>query len=225
VPRQRIVTPRRRFLLSSEHLALSLSSTPSSLCFSAFIMESLEIPLDEIVSDPFLCSIFRSFLEKNFMSVSFDCWLDILRFEEAKEDSKRWEIYDEIFRKYLVEGCPSPMSFSSRVSRSLSRYKESHAHFSSEESSEEPSLPRDLFKRAKDELWVILQWTSIPAFVKSTVFQDILDGKSGDAQSRLKCESFFGQKISGPLQRSELVEILHSASRESKATKTRRSKG
>jgi hypothetical protein len=186
----------------------------------------LDLGLDEIVSDPLLCGVFQSFLEKNYMSVSFELWLDILRYEEA-EAPKRREVYNQIFEKYFKIGCPCPMSFSSKISKNITQYNQSNYLSFAYGPSDEPPLPYDLFKKAKDELWVILQWTSIPSFLKSDAYQDIRNGvndSSKNAFSRMKCEYFFGQSIAGPLQRCELVDVIQSASHASKKKQQRRLK-
>jgi len=164
--------------------------------------------LYEIISDDQLRISFLTYLESNYMSVSFELWLDIMKYEvDCRTNEERRILYVQVYKKFFEKGCPSPMSLPMTITKSITQYYQPHYT----EPNAPEQLPLQLFEKSKEELWMILVWTCIPSFALSEVYQDIRNGvvdSTKTLQSRKKCEAFFGQEIVGPLQRAEIVSIL-----------------
>ena len=214
---------QKPFLLQIYNYSLYIKTNPYFLlfahfffCFSvhipiAFSLVSVSYPttrmknklqLDDVIGDERLSSAFLTFLKASYMSVSYELWLEIVKYEtECKNDSQRRDVYRGVMKRFFEKGCPDPMSLPKLITHSITKYYV-------DIDDESKKLPKGLFNQSKEELWMLLCWTCLPAFQLSETYKDFETGKIDSVktgQSRVKAERFFGQTITGPLERTELV--------------------
>ena len=168
-----------------------------------FLMTPQKLSLEETLEDDSLCSAFLAFLKERMMSVCFELWLEIRRFENATLEEDRRKVYKAIYLRFFEKGCPDPMILPKPIHVSIIKY------YPKLEKMKE-KLPFTLFAKAKEELWGLMMWTCLPAFQLSEVYNNFETGKMDSTKtkfSREKAQKFFGHTLVGPLTRSELVKV------------------
>src|SRR5258708_6774759 len=129
-----------------------------------------KMDLDDIIADQQLSMSFHTYLDANYMAVSYELWLDIINFETAASEQRR-EKFNAIYKKFFEKGCPSPMSLPAFIVKVLTEnYVPNYRELKLE------PLPLNIYNKAKEELWMLLQWTCIPSFLLSPVYQDFKNG-------------------------------------------------
>jgi hypothetical protein len=106
---------------------------------------------------------FILYLRSTKTSAPMDLWMEIESFEGIPTDTERDRRvkYDEISAKYLKDSYTSGVTISSRTMKLLTPY-------------DDPSipLPPNVFNRVKDELAILLQYSSINAYMKSDIYAE-----------------------------------------------------
>ena len=196
---------------SITHISIN-QTQPKTSCFTflsvcAFspstpVRMANKLQLEDVIGDENLSSSFLTFLRASYMSVSYELWLEIVKYETVcKTDEARRETYRHVMKRFFEKGCPDPMSLPKLITHSITKY---HADIDDEKK----PLPQHLFNQSKEELWMLLCWTCLPAFQLSEAYKDFETGKVDSEKtgfSRNKAEKFFGQTINGPLTRAEIV--------------------
>eukprot|EP00009_Paramoeba_aestuarina_P004114 CAMPEP_0201521038 /NCGR_PEP_ID=MMETSP0161_2-20130828/13902_1 /ASSEMBLY_ACC=CAM_ASM_000251 /TAXON_ID=180227 /ORGANISM="Neoparamoeba aestuarina, Strain SoJaBio B1-5/56/2" /LENGTH=321 /DNA_ID=CAMNT_0047919593 /DNA_START=70 /DNA_END=1032 /DNA_ORIENTATION=- len=178
-----------------------------------------KLQLEDVIQDVNMSGAFLTFLRASYMSVSYELWMEIVKYETAcVDDESRREVYRAVMERFFVKGCPDPMSLPKLITHSITKWYDKE---------DKENLPLDLFCQAKEELWMLLCWTCLPAFQLSEAYKDFESGKVDSVKtgfSRNKAENFFGQSITGPLVRSELVTHFGSTTTKSYGEQKRRLK-
>jgi len=73
--------------------------------------ESL-VPFQTILTDPYLCSIFKKYLESCFQPAALLFWLDVEEFKRIPRSNFLQNRFRKIVHKYLNEGCSMPIPVS-----------------------------------------------------------------------------------------------------------------
>jgi hypothetical protein len=133
------------------------------------------LDLESVYRDEPLRYCFLEYLSEKFMSSRFEMWVDILHFEDSKTPEELSCYFEAIFEKYLSPNAPQPVTISSRL------FKQLQSVFLSKS-----SPPLNVFKRVKEELWVILQLTCIPMFASSREYHYFLENRKNPIQRKIE---------------------------------------
>jgi len=171
------------------------------------------LDLEDIITDDVLKESFLVFLKGNYMSANLELWLDIAEYEGSADDGRE-SVYNVIYKRYFEKGCESPVCLPNRIAQNITQYYQASYLSFAYGNQQKRSFPADLFLKAKEELWTILQLTCLPMFLMSHEFISFQNGVTDSAKtlfSRTKCEWFFGQTIQGPLKRQEILVVYGSS--------------
>lgn len=120
-----------------------------------------DLELKSLLQNPPLRENFIQYLRTNRMSAPMDLWLEIEEFENIPMDfeSERRRKYHAIFEKYFTNDLTSGVTISNRTTKSLSQYEDLFL-----------ILPANTYSRVKDELYILLQYSSINSYMKSDMY-------------------------------------------------------
>uniref|UniRef100_A0A3B3CQY8 Regulator of G protein signaling 6 n=1 Tax=Oryzias melastigma TaxID=30732 RepID=A0A3B3CQY8_ORYME len=136
--------------------------------------------LEEALKDPAGQELFLKFLESEFSSENLRFWLAVqdLKKMPQEEVAQRAE---EIWAEFLAEGAPSSINL------------DSHSYERTSQNLKDPG--RYSFEDAQDHIYNLMKSDSYARFLRSNVYQDLLN-------ARKKGKSLTGKRLTGLMQSS-----------------------
>ncbi len=164
-----------------------------------------KVKMEEIFEDDNLFDAFYSYSQRNLMSETIDLWKAVESLDNQPTPEERGRRFKEIAAEYFLRGCRSPVNLNHDL---IDRLR--HTHLDLQYGSI-VAPPSDLITDLRKEIWLLMASSCLPAFLDSDVFDSFQNGvlfSSKEEFSRYKAEQFFGSSITGPLQRSEIIEVF-----------------
>ena len=160
---------------------------------------SIEKPptLLQILNDPELCRYFHDCLEASVCHETLLFWKEAEDFKHNSTQETRKKTLMAIVKKFLVDGAEYEMDFADARRRELL------------ECMDNPGP--DALENIKWDVYTTMSRDSLPRFLNSRWFKEYLFQQPDDeptAFSRKKLQDFFGEEITGPLKRCNLIDRI-----------------